>query len=266
MRPPRKLPVENAAGMMPESMFWSWCSAMAMDHTFMAFPGKSFCSDLLRTCPSPKVAMNVSWGSGRVPGARTLGSRCVRAFVIPGQFWWQVSYGAVMLTVRAMTESDVPAVAAIRVTGWKSAYAGIVPRSFLDDMTVEADIQQLRQHFKGAKEGATNLVAVDPRGRVVGWACLGPLGGGGTSATRGELYALYVQPSLTGSGIGRILLDAVHAHARADGFDLVLLWVLTDNSGARRFYERAGYVADGAVQVDDYDGVSVPEVRYQTAL
>ncbi|MFD4483461.1 GNAT family N-acetyltransferase [Streptomyces sp. NPDC058471] len=165
-----------------------------------------------------------------------------------------------------MTEADVPAVSAIRVTGWKSAYAGIVPRSFLDDMTVEADIQQRRQHLKGAREGVTNLVAVDLRGWVVGWACLGPLGCGGASAATGELYALYVQPSLTGAGIGRILLDAVHARAHTDGFDLMLLWVLVDNSGARRFYERVGYVADGAVQADDYDGVSIPEVRYRLQL
>lgn len=165
-----------------------------------------------------------------------------------------------------MTEADVPAVSAIRVSGWKSAYAGIVPRSFLDDMTVEVDVQQRRQYFKRAGEGVTNLVAVDPHGRVVGWACLGPLRCGGASAATGELYALYVQPSLTGSGIGRILLDAMHARAHADGFDRVLLWVLVANSGARRFYERAGYVADGAVQADDYDGVSVPEVRYQRQL
>ncbi|MGW3657587.1 N-acetyltransferase family protein [Streptomyces sp. NPDC005151] len=171
-----------------------------------------------------------------------------------------------MLTVRAMTEADVPAVSAIRVTGWKAAYVGIVPQSFLDGMTVEADTQQRRQHFKRSKEGTTNLVAVDTQGRVVGWACLGPFRGTGTSTNIGELYALYVRPSLTGSGIGRTLLETVHAQAHADGFDFVMLWVLTDNTTARRFYERAGYVADGAVQADDYDGVSVSEVRYQRAL
>ncbi|MEV7238443.1 GNAT family N-acetyltransferase [Streptomyces sp. NPDC051020] len=171
-----------------------------------------------------------------------------------------------MLTVRAMTEADVPAVSAIRVTGWKAAYAGIVPQPFLDGMTVEADTQQRRQYFRRPKEGTTNLVAVDAHGRVVGWGCLGPFRGDRTSTTMSELYALYVQPSLTGSGIGRTLLEAVHAQAHADGFDRVLLWVLTGNTTARRFYERAGYVPDGAVQADDYDGVSVSEVRYQRAL
>ncbi|MEU3345136.1 GNAT family N-acetyltransferase [Streptomyces sp. NPDC006700] len=168
-----------------------------------------------------------------------------------------------------MTEADVAAVSAIRVTGWQAAYAGIVPRSFLDGMTVEADIRRRRRHFEGSQEGTsgtTNLVAVDALGRVVGWACLGRAGDEGTGTAVGELYALYVQPSLVGAGIGRTLLNAVHAQARAHGLGLILLWVLTDNTGAPRFYERAGYTADGAVQADDYDGVSVPEVRYRLAL
>ncbi|WTK42485.1 GNAT family N-acetyltransferase (plasmid) [Streptomyces anulatus] len=171
-----------------------------------------------------------------------------------------------MLTVRAMTKADVPAVSAIRVTGWQTAYAGIVPQSYLDGLTVEADVQQRRRHFERSKEGTTNLVAADAHGRIVGWACLGRFRGNGTSRAMGELYALYVQPSLIGSGIGRTLLAAVHSQAHADGFSLMLLWVLTDNPRARHFYERAGYIADGAAQADDYDGVSVSELRYRRAL
>lgn len=171
-----------------------------------------------------------------------------------------------MLTVRAMTEADVPAVSEIRVTGWQKAYAGIVPQSYLDGMTVEADRERRLSHFGRPKGSTVDLVAVGADGRVVGWACLGPCRDSGDGTAVGELYTLYVRPSLTGSGIGRTLLDAVHGRARAEGFGLMLLWVLTDNARARRFYERAGYSADGAVRTDDYDSVSVPEVRYRRAL
>lgn len=160
-----------------------------------------------------------------------------------------------------MTEADVAAVSEIRVTGWQAAYAGIVPRSYLDRMTVEADAHQRRKYFTKPDKSTIDLVAVDAEGAVVGWACLGP-----SRTAAGELYALYVQPSLIGSGIGRALLQAVHANALTSGFGSVLLWVLTDNTRARRFYERAGHVADGAVQADDYDGVSLTEVRYRIAL
>ncbi|GGL61159.1 N-acetyltransferase [Streptomyces fumigatiscleroticus] len=165
-----------------------------------------------------------------------------------------------------MTEADVPAVSAIRVTGWKTAYAGIVPQSYLDAMTVEADTRRRLKRFRTPRERVTDLVAADAHGRVVGWACLGPDRDAGAPTTTGELYTLYVLPSLIGSGIGRTLLEAAHTHAPAEGFGSMLLWVLKDNTRARRFYERAGYVADGAVRTDDYDGVPVPEVRYRRAL
>lgn len=164
-----------------------------------------------------------------------------------------------------MTAADVAAVSAIRVTGWRAAYAGIIPRSYLDRMTVEADTRKRLEFFKGPKAGTTDLVAVDTLGQVVGWACFGPCRDAGAGPAAGELYALYVRPDLIGSGIGRALLEAVHTRAVAHGYDLVLLWVLDENTTARRFYERAGYACDGAVQADDYDGVSVAEVRYRRA-
>ncbi len=177
-----------------------------------------------------------------------------------------VAYGVEMLSVREMTEADIPAVSAIRVAGWKAAYAGVVPRPYLDAMTVEADAERRRAQFRRPREKVTDLVAVEGHETVVGWACLGPYRDTGAGPATGELYAVYVQPALIGSGIGRTLLNAVHTRAAAHGFDTLRLWVLEDNPRARRFYERAGYVADGAVQADDYDGVSVPEVRYRRTL
>ncbi|MFD0319094.1 GNAT family N-acetyltransferase [Streptomyces flavalbus] len=171
-----------------------------------------------------------------------------------------------MLTVRTMTEADVAAVSSIRVTGWQAAYAGILPGSYLDRMTVEEDARQRRRHFAAPRADIAQSVAVDGQGEVVGWACLGPARGDGAGADTGEVYALYVRPSLVGSGIGRTLLAAVHEDARVRGFRAMLLWVLTGNAPARRFYERAGYVADGAVRAEDYDGASVSEVRYRRAL
>ncbi|KIF75888.1 hypothetical protein QR77_22350 [Streptomyces sp. 150FB] len=171
-----------------------------------------------------------------------------------------------MISVRVMTEADIAAVSAIRVAGWRAAYAGVVPRSYLDAMTVETDAEQHRRRYTRSPGGVIDLVAVDDRSDVVGWACLGPSRGTEASPATGELYALYVSPALIGTGIGRALLDAVHTHAAAGGLSAVLLWVIKDNPRARRFYEVAGYAADGATEADDYDGVPVYEVRYRRAV
>ena len=47
------------------------------------------------------------------------------------------------------------------------------------------------------------------------------------------------------------------------GFAESVLWVLPGNARARRFYEVAGWVADGSSRESEVLGVSVPEVRYR---
>ncbi|PWI40930.1 GNAT family N-acetyltransferase [Streptomyces sp. ICBB 8177] len=168
-----------------------------------------------------------------------------------------------MVSVREMTEADIPAVSAIRVAGWRCAYADIVPRSYLDAMSAERDAEQRRSWFARTRGRVTDLVAVDDSAQVTGWVCLGPYRDDGPSPEGvGEVYALYVRSDLIGTGVGRALMYAAHLRAAELGFDTTLLWVLKDNARARRFYERAGYTADGVVTGDDYDGTSLDEVRY----
>ncbi|MEU9085423.1 GNAT family N-acetyltransferase [Streptomyces sp. NPDC048357] len=62
------------------------------------------------------------------------------------------------------------------------------------------------------------------------------------------------------------LLDEAHSRMEGQGFETSALWVLHDNQRARRFYERAGYRADGATQDDVYDEVTLTELRYRRGL
>jgi hypothetical protein len=50
------------------------------------------------------------------------------------------------------------------------------------------------------------------------------------------------------------------------GFTAATLWVLGTNVRARRFYEIAGWVADGAVKTDHRGDVELREVRYRRTL
>ncbi|MFD7239200.1 GNAT family N-acetyltransferase [Streptomyces syringium] len=170
-----------------------------------------------------------------------------------------------MVRVREMTEADIEAVSGIRVTGWQTAYAGVVPQPYLDAMTVEDDARQRRTWFTRSRGQVLDLVAVDDGAGPVGWASLGQYRGE-CEERPGELYALYVRPDVIGTGVGRGLLQEVHRHAAARRFESMLLWVLRDNPRARRFYETAGYTADGAVRSDLYGEVELTEVRYRRAL
>ena len=68
---------------------------------------------------------------------------------------------------------------------------------------------------------------------------------------------LYVDPTQTGRGIGRRLLD-VAKRERPDGLEL---WTFVSNAGAQRFYERHGFV-----EITRTDGSGneerVPDIHY----
>jgi ribosomal protein S18 acetylase RimI-like enzyme len=169
-----------------------------------------------------------------------------------------------------MTRADIDAVAEVHVRSWQSAYAGLIPRSYLDRLDVARNADRRRELFGDGTGTVENLVAEDRTGTVAGWACLGPYrddeGVGGDMEHDGELYAIYVHPERVGAGIGRALTEAVTARATARGFPWLRLWVLEGNASARRFYERAGFAPDGGAEPFTVEGVDVPELRYAMRL
>lgn len=60
-----------------------------------------------------------------------------------------------------------------------------------------------------------------------------------------HLQRIYVARAAHGRGIGRSLVDAAVAHARAAGADALWLKVWEENHGAHRFYERTGWTHVG---------------------
>lgn len=173
--------------------------------------------------------------------------------------------------LRDMTIDDCEAVARVRVRGWQSAYAGLVPQALLDAMSVEEDAERLRAHLAeaeaaGESAGAGRNVVADRDGQVIGWGCYGAYRDGGKPTADAELYALYVLPEHRSTGAGRVLTAELLARAAADGHPRMLLWVLTENALARRFYAKAGFAPDGAEASFDVRGVAVPETRYARRL
>lgn len=169
------------------------------------------------------------------------------------------------LLLRAMTADDCDAVAAVRIGGWRWAYAGLMPQAYLDAMSVEEDAARQRARLAQNDSRVANVVA-DHAGAVVGWGCLGPCRDQDVPEGAGELYALYVHPAHVSTGVGRALTRTLVERAAVDGFSSLVLWVLKENDRARRFYEKAGFTPDGAEEPFDVGGASVPEVRYARSL
>lgn len=162
---------------------------------------------------------------------------------------------------RAATPADVPAIAGVRVRSWQAAYRGSVPQDYLDALDVDAETARRT----GRPLDGQHVAVVD--GSVVGWLGVGPYradeGEDVPGPSCGEIAAIYALPGVWGRGVGRRLLAYGLGELRRLGLSPVLLWVLVANERARRFYERAGFTADGPVVGFEVGGATLPEMRYR---
>lgn len=165
--------------------------------------------------------------------------------------------------IRPAGPADAEAIARVHVRSWQVAYEHIFGRDTLAALSVEERRRAWLPVLAAPGPGAVTLVA-EEAGEMAGFAGGGPPRDADLDPARTvELYAIYLAPERWGSGIGSLLMEALLERLAAGGPEEVVLWVLEDNARARRFYERAGWRADGAVKTDEHLGASVREVRYR---
>ena len=148
-------------------------------------------------------------------------------------------HGAMPVIYRRGTEADARAAANLWLRARKAAVDVIPPPVHRDD-EVRA---WLASHVV---RNAELWVAEDPPDRLVGILVLaGPW-----------LEQLYVEPTLTGRGIGASLVKLAKRE-RPDG---LRLWTFASNAGAQRFYERHGFVETRRTEGDNEEGA--PDILY----
>ncbi len=192
--------------------------------------------------------------------------------------------------IRSASAADAAQIAAVMRASWRSAYQGIIAPEIIDRVTAPDGGARVRQSFRTRPWQETIVAVADPpesrlqqgtardaAAGIVGYAFFGPeqdvlgapwphpLSAAGQQGRVAELYALYVHPAWWSTGTGRALLDRVLATTSVARYLSVRLWVLRDNSRARRFYERAGFAPDGASHTLEGLG-GVTEIRYRRLL
>ena len=183
-----------------------------------------------------------------------------------------------MVLIRPASAADAAQVSAVQRASWLAAYRDIIEVSLIERVVPPDDGTRVRQSFR-TRPWQQMFVAVDDAqdagDRVVGYATYGPelevlrapwphpVSKAGAAGEVGELYALYVDPGWWSTGAGRALITRV-LDSLAE-YPAITLWVLERNARARRFYARAGFAPDGAVNVLHALG-GVAEIRYRREL
>lgn len=167
-----------------------------------------------------------------------------------------------MIAIRRARPSDAPAIGAVHVAAWRSAYPGILPDAFLARLSVA---RQAFHYDRAIRAGVGVHVAtasgldLGPEGggpRVVGFVSGGPAREGDMNGFsrrelgEGEIETLYVLDDWRERGIGRRLMRAAASHLASSGCRSAFLWVLRDNP-SRWFYSSLGGkpVAEATIRV-----------------
>jgi len=200
----------------------------------------------------------------------------------------------VPIEIRPASAADEPAITQIRQETWLTAYAQIIDPVIIERVTAPQGRASAapRSDRTSLIAEAPSAAAIDDARVIVGYASYGPernvasaasvgsrgsagsAGSGanpgaltpaGRAGTTGELYTLYVAPAHWSTGAGRALTNAALDGLRAAGYRRVVLWTLTENARARRFYDKAGFAPDGATNILAGLG-DVEELRYARDL
>lgn len=171
-------------------------------------------------------------------------------------------------SIRPAQPGDAAAIARIHVAAWQAAYAGIIDAAYLAALSAA---QREAYWAKAIAQGDPEVLLAQggSLGEVAGWIALGDCRDPGAPATRGEVWAIYVDPARWTQGLGHALWQHARERLLARGKSEASLWVLAANGPARRFYTRQGFVPEpepDGVKSITVAGATLQELRYTAQL
>lgn len=164
--------------------------------------------------------------------------------------------------IRWATLQDWSTLGAIHSESYRSAYEGIMPEDYLSKFTVE----QRQSYYQKAlieDNEKISLILVDDE--PVGCMTIGNCRDTDLNDTFGEIWAIYLLKDFWGKGYGKMLLLWGLERLKELDYRNVSLWVLNENTSARRFYVSLGFTHDGTEQVIAR-GVELVQARYRKSL
>ncbi|WP_135468705.1 GNAT family N-acetyltransferase [Crenalkalicoccus roseus] len=153
------------------------------------------------------------------------------------------------VTLRPGRDADAGGYIALIAACW-AEYPGCV-------LDVEGEAPELRALATYFAQAGGALWTAEREGAVVGMVATRPL----REDAAFEICRMYVAASERGTGLAQRLLATAEDHARGQGAQRLVLWTDTRFERSHRFYERRGYVRQGAIRILDDLSKSL-EFRY----
>lgn len=166
--------------------------------------------------------------------------------------------------IRFAVFEDAEAIAINHIRSWQEMYKEFIPESILQNLSVQERTQQWQDLIK---QGVKILV-LEIDHKMVGFASICEFRDLKPDVLKGEISAIYLHPDYWRQGLGTQLCSIALSELSKLGFKSVYLWVLSDNSQARRFYESLGFVVTDYTRIEEFyeGGALLEEILYKKTL
>ncbi len=163
------------------------------------------------------------------------------------------------LIIRRVQRGDEHVLAYIQTESWKAAFAGILDPQTLARCTDIVRAEAMYRRLLENNVGSGYLLTLNSAPHAIAW----------WDAARGEdmpgyaeIICIHSLPANWHRGCGRRLMNTLLTDIAAAGYKKVMLWVFTENTRARQFYEAAGFHATNQTK----DALGTKEIRYARSL
>ncbi|MEM7554944.1 MAG: GNAT family N-acetyltransferase [Cyanobacteria bacterium P01_A01_bin.84] len=172
------------------------------------------------------------------------------------------------MSIRAANLEDAKSIATIHVNAWQFTYKGLIPQSYLDNLSIPKREQVWCNILSDSKTCTkTHTIVQEINDILVGFANFGHTRDRDKDFdVTAEITSIYLDPQYWRRGLGKALFEFILRDIKKLGFTEVTLWVLNSNQRACSFYEKMGLKPDGTTKIDIRGNFELKEIRYSTRL
>lgn len=144
------------------------------------------------------------------------------------------------IKIRQAGLCDIESIAKIKVTGFKSAYAGIIDGEYLDSMSAADQIENIKNY------SLDNIFVAVKDKKILGFCRFYDYDKSVYEDKKidCEIREIYVDPGIKRMGIGSKLFIHTLKHFQQMGKKKLYLGCLKENFDSRKFYEKMGGISE----------------------
>lgn len=142
------------------------------------------------------------------------------------------------IIIRKAIKEDSYNIAKLIVSGWHTAYKGLIEDEFLNNLSADSMTHNWEKNILNQKE-SSNIYVCEENNNILGVIRFGnPINS--PKEYNSEIHALYVEPNLKRKGIGTKLFEYAKEYFIQNNKTNMIIWCLKGNKPSIKFYKKMG--------------------------